>query len=210
MLQKIARFQSVENTQLRPVPPSRSGRHQGWKARKRRTLTASAGDTASTPSFSRNWIQPETPCQTGPPRSPQQRHPRSSRPQPHLAGARRDGYECPAFADRSVGARTIKSLSRSLRNRANVFSREAVGVGKGSSSLVRAMSSPETRRSFSPATNSVLNISDRAVDSHVSSGRPDRLRKPRTAMERRAAEMNPAERWPDSQSVDLMKIASMP
>jgi len=57
--------------------------------------------------------------------------------------------------------------------------------GSAKSVLVRATSSPETVRSFSPAANSVVNISGSAEASHVLSGRGERFLKFRTAMDGR-------------------------
>ena len=51
----------------------------------------------------------------------------------------------------------------------------------GEESRRLATSSPDTSRSFSPAANSVLSISEKAVASHPSSTFPERLRRPRTA-----------------------------
>src|SRR5207245_5831905 len=58
-------------------------------------------------------------------------------------------------------------------------------AGSERSTLVRATFSPDTVRRFSPTANSVVSISERAVESHASSGRPDRFLKPSTATERR-------------------------
>ena len=52
---------------------------------------------------------------------------------------------------------------------------------------IRATSSLEIARSFSPAASSVVSISERAVETHAASGRPARFLKPRTAMALRGA-----------------------
>ena len=80
-----------------------------------------------------------------------------------------------------------------LRIRASVSLEKVPVSASARSSLVWAMSSPEIRRSLSPAASSVLTISASAVDSHAFSGFPERLRNPRTATDRRAFTPVPAE-----------------
>src|SRR5437867_7393662 len=53
---------------------------------------------------------------------------------------------------------------------------------------MRATFSPAIARICSPVVSSVVSISANAVESHAASGRPDKFRKPSTAIDRRGEE----------------------
>ena len=74
-----------------------------------------------------------------------------------------------------------------LRTRASVSFASVSASGSERSTLIRATSLARDGRSFSPAASSVVSISDSAVETQASSGRPARFLKPRTAIARRGA-----------------------
>ena len=73
------------------------------------------------------------------------------------------------------------------RTRASVSLPSVSASGIARSIFMRATSSLGIARSFSPAASSVVSISERAVDTQASSGRPARFLNPRTAIDWRGA-----------------------
>ncbi len=74
-----------------------------------------------------------------------------------------------------------------LRTRASVSLPRVSASGIARSVLTRATSSLGMARSVSPAASSVVSISESAVETQASSGRPARFLNPSTAIDRRGA-----------------------
>ena len=81
--------------------------------------------------------------------------------------------------------RTTRSAPGLILRRSKVAFARLSSSASGSSRLTRATSSPGSIRSAPSEASSVLSISEKAGDNQLSSGWPGRLRKPRTATERR-------------------------
>ena len=84
-----------------------------------------------------------------------------------------------------AGRKVERALERTGDKIADATRKATAEVKQAGSEAKAEAKSTDTKRSLSPPPSSVLNISDSAVASHVSSALPERLWNPRTAMDLR-------------------------